>query len=401
MTRPSLEVADVIRQYGAAYLARAGSTLSTEQHRALRAIAVCRTAALGGHATQCDHCGHLEITYNSCGNRHCPKCPGRAQAAWLAAREADLLDVPYVHAVFTLPHTLSPLALQNPRVLYNLLFQTVAETLLTVARDPHHLGADIGFLAVLHTWGQTLHHHPHLHCVVPGGGLSPDGTQWRACRATFFLPVRVLSRVFRRQFLTRLRQAYAVGALTLTGQCHTLTNAQRWQQCLGSLQATEWVVYAKPPVGGPGQVLKYLARYTHRVAISNRRLLALEDGRVTFRWKDYAHGNRHRLMTLDALEFIRRFLLHILPVGFQRLRHYGLLANRVRQAKLGVCRVVLQQQVSAPSLEPPDPKTAPAPEGPEAVCPACQRGRMSWVETLRPQPALYTRWMQPPGWDTS
>jgi hypothetical protein len=401
MTRPSLEVADVVRPYGAAYLARYGATFSTEQHRALRAIAVCRTAALGGHATQCNQCGHLEITYNSWGNRHCPKCAGRAQAAWLAAREAELLDVPYVHVVFTLPHALSPLTLQNPRGIYTLLFQAVAETLLTVARDPHHLGAEIGFLAVLPTWGQTLHHHPHLHCVVPGGGLSLDGAQWRACRATFFLPVRVLSRVFRRLFLTRLRQAYTEGTLRLEGPCHPLTNPQRWQQFLGPLQATEWVVYAKPPAGGPGQVLKYLARYTHRVAISNRRLLALEDGRVTFRWTDYAHGNRQRLMTLDALEFIRRFLLHILPSGFQRLRHYGVLANRVREAKLGVCRVLLQQQMSTPPSVPPDTKAAPVQEDAGAVCPACQRGRMYWVQTLRLQPELFARWMQPPGWDTS
>ena len=401
MNRPALEVADVVRQYGAAYLTRYGSTLSPEQHHALRAIAVCRTAALGGHATQCDQCGHLEITYNSCGNRHCPKCPGRAQAAWLAARDAELLDVPYVHGVFTLPHSLSLLTLQNPRVLYNLLFQAVAETLLTVARDPHHLGAEIGFLAVLHTWGQTLHHHPHLHCVIPGGGLSLDGAQWQACRATFFLPVRVLSRVFRRLFLTRLRQAYTEGTLRLEGQCHPLTNRQRWQQFLAPLQTTEWVVYAKPPAGGPGQVLKYLARYTHRVAISNRRLLALEDGRVTFRWKDYAHGNRQRLMTLDAIEFVRRFLLHILPSGFQRLRHYGVLAHRVRQAKLGVCRVFLQQQMSAPPLVPPATKAAPVQEDAGAVCPACQRGQMGWVQTLRRQPELFARWMQPPGWDTS
>jgi hypothetical protein len=266
-----------------ASLARYGATVSPEQHRALRAIAVCRTAALGGHATQCDQYGHLEITSNSCGNRHCPTCPGRAQAAWLAARAAQLLDVPYVHVVFTLPPTLSPLALQNPRVIYHLLFQAVAETLLTVARDPHHLGADIGFLAVLHTWGQTLHHHPHLHCGVPGGGLSPDGTQWQACRPTFFLPVRVLSRVFRRLFLTGLHQTYTAGALTFEGQCHPLTAPARWHQFLAPLRATEGVVYAKPPAGGPGPVLKYLARYTHRVAITNRRLLALEEGRVTFR----------------------------------------------------------------------------------------------------------------------
>jgi len=401
MTRPALEVADVVRQYGAAYLARYGSTVSPEQHRALRAIALCRTAALGGHATQCEQCGHVEITYNSCGNRHCPTCPGRAQAAWLAAREAELLNVPYVHVVFTLPHLLSPLALQNPRVLYTLLLQAVAETLLTVARDPHHWGADIGFLAVLHTWGQTLHHHPPLHCVVPGGGLSPDGTQWIACRPTFFLPVRVLSRVFRRRFLTLLHQAYTEGALRVEGQCHTLTHPAQWQQFLAPLRATEWVVYAKPPRGGPGQVLKYLARSTHRVAIAHRRLLALEDGQVTFRWKDYAHGNRQRLMTLDAVEFIRRFLLHILPAGFQRLRHYGLLANRGRQAKLARCRELLQQAVSPTPPVPPATQAPPAPDQPAAVCPACQRGRMCWVETLHRQPDLCARWMQPPGWDTS
>jgi hypothetical protein len=260
MNRPALAVADVVRQSGAAYLTRDGSTVSPEQHRALRAIAVCRTAALGGHAAQCDQCGHVEITYNSCGNRHCPKCPGRAQAAWLAARDAELLDVPYVHGVFTLPPLLSPLALQNPRVVYHLLFQAVAETLLTVARDPHPLGADIGFLAVRHTWGQTLHHHPHRHCGGPGGGLSPDGTQWRAWRPAFFLPVRVLSRVCRRLFLAGLQQTYTAGALTCEGRCHPLTAPARWQQFLSPLRATEWVGYAKPPGGGPGPVLKYLAR---------------------------------------------------------------------------------------------------------------------------------------------
>jgi putative transposase/transposase-like zinc-binding protein len=251
MNRPALAVADVVRQYGAASLARYGATLSPEQHRTLRAIAVGRIAALGGHAAQCEQGGHVEITSNSWGNRHCPTCPGRAQAAWLAAREVELLDVPYVHVVFTLPHALSPLTLQHPRVLYTLLLQAVAETLLTVARDPHHLGAEIGCLAVLHTWGQTLHHHPHLHCVVPGGGLSPDGAQWRACRPTFFLPVRVLSRVFRRLFLTGLQQAYTAGALTLEGRCHPLPAHARWQQFLHPLWTTAWVVYAKPPVGGP------------------------------------------------------------------------------------------------------------------------------------------------------
>jgi hypothetical protein len=401
MTRPTLEVADVVRQYGAAYLARYGAIMSPEQHRALRAIAVCRTAALGGHATQCEQCGHREITYTSWGNRHCPKCPGRAQAAWLAAREAELLDVPYVHVVLTLPHLLSPLALQNPRVMYNLLFQAVAEPLLTVARDPHHLGAEIGCLAVLHTWGQTLHHPPHLPCGVPGGGLSPDGAQWRACRPTFFLPVRVLRRVFRRLFLTGLQQAYTAGVLTLEGRCPSLTEHARWQQFLHPLRAMECVVSAKPPTGGPGPVLKYLARYTHRVAITNRRLLALEEGRVTLRWKDYAHGNRQRLMTLDAVAFIRRFLLHILPAGFQRLRHYRVLANRGRQAKLERCRGLLQQPVSPTPPVSPATTAAPALDQPAPVCPVCQRGRMCWVQTLRLQPESFAGWMQPPGWDTA
>src|SRR5919197_266767 len=252
MTRPALEVADVVRQYGAAYLARYGSTLSPEQHRALRAIAVCRTAALGGHATQCEQCGHLEITYNSCGNRHCPKCPGRAQAAWLAAREAELLDVPYVHVVFTLPHLLSPLALQNPRVLYTLLFQAVAETLLTVARDPHHLGADIGFLAVLHTWGQTLPHHPHLHCVVPGGGLTADG-RWVSCRPNFLLPVRVLSRLYRRLFLESLQAAFDGSKLEFFRDLAYLQEPAAFARYLTPLCNVEWVVYAKRPFAGPQQ----------------------------------------------------------------------------------------------------------------------------------------------------
>ena len=401
MTRPPLEVADVVQQYGAAYLTRYGPSISAEQRQVLRAIAACRTAALGGHTTQCDHCGHEESSYHSCRNRHCPKCQGSAQAAWLATRERELLEVPYFHVVFTLPHTLSPLVLQNPRFMYTLLFRAGAETLLTVARDPHHLGADIGFLTVLHTWGQTLHHHPHLHCVVPGGGLSPDGAQWIACRPTFFLPVRVLGRLFRRLFLTRLRQAYTAGVLTLDGQCHALADPHRWQQFAAPLQTTEGVVYAKPPFGGPAHVLKYLARYTHRVAIANRRLLRLEEGRVTFRWKDYAHGNRQRTMTLDALEFIRRFLLHVLPSGFQRIRHYGWLANRVRQAALTLCRALLRHQAgSIPPVRPDDTADA-TPRAPEPVCPACQRGRMCWVATLRPQPALLLTGVPPPGWDTS
>jgi hypothetical protein len=391
MSRPPLEVADVVRQYGDAYLARYGGTISPEQRRALRAIAACRTAALGGHQMQCDHCDHTELAYNSCRNRHCPKCQGSAQAAWLAAREAELLDVPYFHVVFTLPHTLSPVVLQNPRPLYTCLFQAVAETLLTVARDPRHLGADLGFLAVLHTWGQTLHHHPHLHCVVPGGGLSPDRTQWLACRPTFFLPVRVLSRVFRRLFLTRLCQSHAEGRLTFTGHCHTLAASQPWQQFLASLQDLEWVVYAKPPFGGPAQVLKYLARYTHRVAITNHRLLACDEGRVTFRWKDYAQGNRQRTMTLDAVEFLRRFLLHVLPTGFPRIRHYGWLANRGRRAMIALCRTLLQRLQGGLPLVPPAQPLRPAPDAPGGRCAVCQRGQMVWVARLAPQPTPFAR----------
>ena len=276
MTRPPLEVAEVVRQYGADYLARYGAVTSTAQRRVLQAVAQCRTALLGGHKAQCDHCGHEEISYNSCRNRHCPTCQGSVQAAWLAAREQELLDVPYCHVVFTLPAQLSPLALQNPRVVSTLLFQTVAETLQTIARDPKHLGAEIGFLGVLHTWAQTLHHHPHLHCLVPAAGLALDGTAWVACPKRFFLPVRVLSRFFRRTFLMALRQAAAQERLSMQGQCQRWHSPPAWHQFLTTMQRTEWVVYAKPPLAGPQPVLRYLARYTHRVAITNRRLLACE-----------------------------------------------------------------------------------------------------------------------------
>ena len=388
MTRPSLEVADVVRQYGTDYLARYGAVTSTAQRRVLQAVAQCRTAVLGGHKAQCDRCGHEEISYNSCRNRHCPKCQGRAQAAWLAAREQELLAVPYCHVVFTLPAQLSPLALQNPREVYTLLFQVVAETLQTIARDPKHLGAEIGFLGVLHTWGQTLHHHPHIHCLVPAGGLALDGMAWVSCPKRFFLPVRVLSRLFRRTFLTALRQAAAQERLSMQGQCQHWRSLPAWHQFLRALQQTEWVVYAKPPLAGPQQVLHYLARYTHRVAITNRRLLACHDGQVTFRWKDYQRGNRQRLMTLEAVEFIRRFLLHVLPRGFKRMRHYGFFANGVRTVKLPLCRRVLGQA----SLPPPDvssigdtAKPVPALLPRSDVCPACHVGRMQVQETWFPQ----------------
>jgi len=384
MTRPPLEVAAVVRQYAAEYLARYGAVTSTAQRQVLQAVAQCRTAALGGHKSLCDHCGHEEISYNSCRNRHGPKCQGRAQAAWLAARARDLLDVPYCHVVFTLPAALSPLALQNPRVVYSLLFQTVAVTLQTMARDPKHLGAEIGFLAVLHTWGQTLHHHPHLHCLVPAGGLALDGTAWLPCPKRFFLPVRVLSRLFRCTFLTALRQAAVQERLSLQGQCQRWQSPPAWRHFLTTLQQTEWVVYAKPPLPGPQRVLRYLARYTHRVAITNRRLLACADGQVTFRWKDYQRGNRQRLMTLDAVEFLRRLLLHVLPRGFQRMRSYGFCAHGQRKVKLPRCRQLLGQVPLPPEETTPAVNavaTASTSHPRSDGCPVCRVGRMQVQET--------------------
>jgi hypothetical protein len=341
MSRPPLEVAEVVRQHGAAFLARYGPTLSGVQHRALRAIAMCRTAALGGHITQCDHCDHEIQAYNSCRHRCCPKCHGTAQAAWLAAREREVLEAPYAHVIFTLPHALGPLALQNPRQLYGLLFRTVATTLQDIAGEPTHLGAEIGGFAVLHTWGQQLHHQPHLHCVLPAGGLAPDGRQWLPCRPHFFLPVRVLSRRFRHLYLAGLAQTYAQGHLTLAGRCRALTEPTPWQRLLATLRAKEWVVYAKEPLQDPQHVLQYLARYAHRIAIANHRLVALENGQVTFRYKDYQRGHRLRTLTLEAVEFLRRLMLHVPPCGFQRIRHFGFLANRVRQEKLAQCRALL------------------------------------------------------------
>jgi hypothetical protein len=290
MTRPRLEVADVVREHGDAFLDRYGNVLLPQQRRVLSDIAACRTATLGGHVEACDRCGHQRIAYNSCRNRHCPKCQAGAAAEWTEDRRAELLPVAYFHVVFTLPAVLGPIALQNPRVVYGLLFQAAAETLQQIAADPKHLGAEIGFLSVLHTWGQNLQHHPHVHCVVPGGGLALDGSRWIACRPRFFLPVRVLSRVFRGKFLARLRAAFEQGKLSFHGRLAALADPVEFRRRLAASARTEWVVYAKPPFGGPEQVLKYLARYTHRVAISNHRLLAQEGGKVTFRWKDYVNG---------------------------------------------------------------------------------------------------------------
>ena len=359
----TLELAEVIGRHGH----RLGNVLPEEQ-RILRAIASCRTAALGGHVERCNHCHHQRIAYNSCRNRHCPKCQGSACAKWMADRAKELLNVEYFHVVFTLPDTFNSLVLSNKRVVYNLLFDAVAQTLLEVAGNPKHLGARIGFLAILHTWGQNLTLHPHLHCVIPGGGLSPDG-KWIACRAGFFLPVRILSRVFRGKFIDLLKRAW------IAGELHGIENDSAFARLIDASVKHDWVVYAKPPFGGPEQVLKYLARYTHRIAISNRRLISINDRTVTFRWKDYAHHNRPRTMTLDGTEFLRRFLMHAVPRGFMRIRHFGLLANRVRAANLSMCRRLLATPL--PAIHWLIPQELPQ-------CPICQRGHLSAGPNLSP-----------------
>lgn len=382
MNTPQLEVADVFRKHADEYLRTYGATAA--QRQVLRAVQNCRTAVLGGHVEACDHCGHQQISYNSCRNRHCPKCQGPATARWLEARADELLPVGYFHLVFTLPVELCPLALQNPRVVYGLLMQAAAQTLSAVAANPKHLGAEIGFLAVLHTWGQNLMHHPHVHCVIPAGGLAPDGARWVHCRKGFFLPVRVLSRVFRGKFVSGLKQAFVRGHLEFHGELAELTPCGAFEGLLNRSVRHEWVVYAKPPFGGPQQVLKYLARYTHRVAISNRRLLSLGDGKVTFRWKDYAHGNQQRCMTLSAIEFVRRFLQHVLPTGFVKIRHYGFMSNRFRQAKLELCRRLLKVPVAPVVPECPAGDLPETGENHPAVrrCPHCGEGRLHVVEQL-------------------
>jgi Putative transposase/Transposase zinc-binding domain len=346
--RGALEVADVLRYHGAAYRDAHAGHLSRGQRRVMAAIEACRSATLGGHVEQCEGCGQIRIAYNSCRNRHCPKCQGLARAAWLADRQADLLPVPYFHVVFTMPAPIAEIAFQNKAVVYAILFAAAAETLRIIAADPKHLGAEIGLVAVLHTWGQNLHHHPHVHCVVPGGGPSADGTRWVGCRPGFFLPVKVLSRLYRRLFLTRLQAAFDAGQLRFFGALASLAGRAAFAVSLRPLRAIPWVVYAKRPFGGPEQVLDYLARYTHRVAIANSRLVTLADGRVSFLWKDYRHHDKRKVMTLDADEFIRRFLLHVLPDGFHRIRHYGYLANGGRVAKLACCRRLLAAPEPAP-----------------------------------------------------
>ncbi len=386
MNLPRPAVAEVIRSCLDEFLDKYAAKLTSDQRRPLKDLTACRTSALGGHVLGCPECGHQQIAYNSCGNRHCPTCQATAAARWLEARAAELLPVPYFHLVFTLPDVLDPIALANPRVIYDLLLRCAAETILELAADAFHLGARTGVLAVLHTWGQTLQFHPHVHCVVPGGGLSEDRTRWVGSRAGFFLPVRVLSRVFRGKFLAGLRRAYAAKRVRFTDRAAADASFER---LVSAAVRTDWVVYAKPPFGGPEMVLKYLARYTHRVAISNRRLLDFEDGFVRFRYKDYAHGNRKRVMRLSAPEFVRRLLLHVLPRGFVRIRHYGFLSNRHRQEDVALCRRLLDggATAEADSSEPIRVSEGLVSVTPTRLCPNCGAARMIVIAEFLPSPA--------------
>jgi Putative transposase/Transposase zinc-binding domain len=385
VSRPQLEVADIFRRYGEVYRQQHGASLSTAQRRVMNAIEVCRTAALGGHVEQCDQCGHQRNAYNSCGNRHCPKCQSLARAEWIEKRQSELLDCPYFHVVFTVPEQIAAIAFQNKEVVYAILFRAAAETLRTIAADPKHLGAEIGFFAVLHTWGQALLHHPHLHCVVPGGGLSFDSSRWVSCRPGFFLPVRVLSRLFRRLFLEALVRAFDTGKLNFFSSLEALRNRADFLCHLAPTRQTEWVVYAKAPFAGPEQVLDYVGRYTHRVAISNHRLIDMENGQIRFLWKDYRDQNQ-KTMALPADEFIRRFLIHVLPARFQRIRYYGFLGNRYREEKLALCRHLLNMppaEISAAET-PPDYRDRYQELTGDSLrqCPVCRRGSMRVIEIL-------------------
>ena len=392
--RPSLEVADILRAHGEAFRRAHAGRLSLGQLKVMSAIEACRTAELGGHVARCEACERLAVSYNSCRNRHCPKCQGQAAQAWLEERQADLLPVPYFHVVFTLPAPIAAIAFQNKALVYGLLFKAAAQTLTTIAADPKHLGARIGLIGVLHTWGSALTHHPHVHCIVPGGGVSPDGQRWVACRKGFFLPVRVLSRLFRRLFIEKLAAAHAQGALSFFGELAGLAEPKAFAVHLAPLRRTEWVVYAKPPFGGPAAVLAYLARYTHRVAISNHRLVSLDDHAVRFRWKDYRTADaatgavKIKTMALSPNEFIRRFLLHVLPAGFHRIRHYGFLAKGPQAPALDQLRSLITAQAAEPAASPPEPE-APAAEPPPAeprACPCCG-GALRLVEVFsRGQP---------------
>ena len=393
MGRSALELADIFRAHGSAWRQAQHGHLSLGQLKVMSAIEQCRSAALGGHVLRCEACAQLQIAYNSCRNRHCPKCQASAARRWLEARQADLLPVEYYHVVFTLPAPISAIAYYNKAPIYDLLFEVAAETLRTIAADPKHLGAHIGATLVLHSWGSALTHHPHVHGIVPGGGLSPDGQRWVACKPGFFLSVRVLSRLFRRRFLEELTKAHRAGQLQFFAEYAALSDANAFAEWLAPLRAVEWVVYAKRPFAGPAAVLAYLSRYTHRVAISNSRLLAFDEHGVTFRWKDYrAKGStRYKTMTLDPHEFMRRFLLHVLPSGFHRIRHYGLIANAARRELLARARTLLRVVPTTIEAQPPD---APAVNlQPTFVCPHCGAA-MNVIDTFaRGQPIR-----APPPW---
>jgi Putative transposase/Transposase zinc-binding domain len=378
MSRPPLEVADIVRATGAAFIERNRQWIRWKHVKVLLAIARCRTAALGGHVDECTHCGHRAISYNSCRDRHCPKCQIAAREQWIAARRRELLPTRYLHVVFTLPHRLAPLVLQNKKVLYALLLRTSAETLLEVARDPKHLGAEIGFFSVLHTWSQQLRLHPHVHCVVPAGGLSPDHTRWIRSPDHYFLPKKVLRKIFRGKFVAALQQAFQQGQLRFEGDLKLLAQPKTFAAWLRPLYRQAWVVYLKPPFGGPQYVLHYLGRYTHRVAISNHRLVSFIDGQVTFRWRDSAHQNELKLLTLAVDEFLRRFLLHILPRGFVRIRNFGFLAHRKRATLLPLCFQLLGS-AQPPQVQPHASSTEDSP----ALwrCPKCD-GPMKVIERL-------------------
>jgi hypothetical protein len=381
--RPALEVADIFRDHGPAWRRANAGHVSLGQLKVMSAIESCRTAALGGHVARCEKCEHTQISYNSCRNRHCPKCQGAAAKDWLAAREADLLPVPYYHMVFTLPAPIGNIAYYNKAVVYDLLFKASAETLTTIAADPNHLGARVGVTSVLHTWGSALTHHPHIHMIVPGGGISFDGTRWVSCRPGFLLPVRVLSRLFRRLFLEKLVAAQEAGRLQFFGNHTPLADKQAFAAYLAPLRKTEWVVYAKRPFGGPEAVLAYLSRYTHRVAIANSRLIAVGDNGVAFRWKDYrADGrDRQKIMTLATGEFIRRFLIHVLPQGFHRIRHYGLFASGTRADNLARVRRLLDVPAAQPEAGDTNCAEATEPKPLSHPCPCCG-GRMIIIESF-------------------
>lgn len=406
MTHRNLEVADIVRRFGEQFTRQFDKILRPVHRKALRDIAACRTAELGGHVNRCNECGHSEVAYNSCRNRNCPKCQAGKRAKWMADRESELLPVPYFHVVFTLPSTINSVALQNPKAIYSLLFQAVSRTLIEVAETPKHLGAKIGFLCVLHTWGQNLMLHPHLHCVVPAGGLAPDKSRWikpknSNHRKPFLLPVRVLSRVFRGKFIAGLKRLYRKGELQLHGKLETLKDPASFDEFLNKLTSKEWVVYSKPPFGGPVQVLKYLSRYTHRVAISNSRIRKIDKMGVAFQYKDYAKNSQQKTMRISGPEFLRRFCMHILPSGFMRIRSYGWMANRNRKKNIELCRSFLGHRAADSSSDILNKSPNEPSDQTELPCPVCKTGRLIRVDVAvvhLPQPShqMSGQWRRQP-----